>query len=601
MDERKRWYKDMCFYSVFLRSFMDGDNDGVGDLWGVLDRLDYIASLNVDGIWLSAPYPAMNTDVGRDIVDFMDVAPEYGGMEAFRQLVDEVHRRGMKLLLDLPLNCTGTEHPWFQASLRGEKPYKYYYIWRPGRDNGKAPNNWRNVYNEAAWTWSKERKAYYLHLLGKDQPDLNMRNPAVRAELKTIFRFWLDLGVDGFREDELSYISKAKELPDGFPFWPVRRGSRHYDRGPYLRSYLQEFRHDVFDRFDCMTVGSLPGIGAAEAGDYVDEPDGELDLIQHTDAMRGDNLFGGLIHHRFFLLKQKYYWDKWQRGLSSKGWSLLSLESSDYPRSISRYGSEKYRLESGKALAAAFLFQRGCPVIYQGQEIGMTNIRLDSVHWYPDEESRRIYRRGRHRSDQKKLEQVWLCSRASARSPMQWDGSDNAGFTAAEPWSYVNQNARSVNVWEQEQDENSLLQFYRRALALRRELSVVRGGSYRDRRPLSPWFYVYERSNRSGRLLVMCSFSDKARLLVCPKDYDLKRGKLLLQTHGDALEGNNVYLQPYECRVYWFPGSRKAELDAAKAQKKTTRFKLAWKKLREYLRSFKEFHDEYEEENDDLL
>ncbi len=600
MDERKRWYKDMCFYSVYLRSFMDGDNDGTGDLWGVLRKLDYIASLHVDGIWLSAPYPSMNTDIGRDITDFTDIAPEYGGMEAFTELLNAVHGRGMKLILDLPLNCTGKEHPWFQASLRGEKPYKYYYIWRPAGERGRVPNNWRNLRNEEAWTWSEERKAYYLHLLGRNQPELNMRNPAVRNEIKDIFRFWLDLGVDGFREDQLSYISKPKELPDGLPLWPIRRGSSQYDRGPYLRSYLQEFRHDVFDRFDCLTVGYMPGIPAKAARDYVDEPDGELDMIQHSDAMRGDNFFGGLFYHRFCLLKQKHYWDSWQSTMADKGWSLLTLESSDYPRSISRFGSEKYRLESGKALAAAFLFQRGCPVIYQGQEIGMTNIRLDSINFYQDEESRRIYRQCRKRDDKSKLEQVWLRSRESARTPMQWDGGDRAGFSETEPYCYVNQNSRSVNVAEQENDPGSLLNFYRQALELRGELPVVRGGSYRDLRPLSPWFYVYERANRSGRLLVMCSFSDKARLLVCPRDYDLRRGKLLLQSRGDELEGNNVYLQPYECRVYWFPGSRRAELDEARAQKKTTRFKAAWLKLREYLRSFKEFHDEVEEENDEL-
>ena len=601
MDERTRWYKDMCFYSVFLRSFKDGDNDGVGDLWGVLEKLDYIASIGVDGIWLSAPYPAMNEDVGRDVVDFMSVAPEYGGMEAFRALLDAVHSRGMKLLLDLPLLCTGSEHPWFQASLRGEKPYKYYYIWRPAGERGRLPNNWRNIYNEDAWCWSKERQAYYLHLLGKNQPDLNMRNPAVRAEIKNILRFWLELGVDGFREDRLSYISKPKELPDGLPFWPLRRGSRHYDRGPYLRSYLQEFRHDVLDKYDCLIVGDMPGISARLAGEYVDEPDGELDLMQHSDAMRGDNFFAGRVHHPFSLVKQKHYWDRWQSSLADKGWSLLMLENSDYPRSVSRYGSDQFRVESGRALAAAYLFQRGCPVIYQGQEIGMTNLLLDSIKWYPDEESKRIYRRSRKSNERKKLEQVWLRSRASARSPMQWEGSERAGFSEAKPYCYVNPNTRSVNVAAQEEESDSLLNFYRKALSLRRELNVVRAGRYKDLRPLSPWFYVYERSNRSGRLLVMCSFSRKARLLVCPKDYELKQGELLLHSHGEALEGKNVYLQPYECRVYWFPGSHKARKDEEKAQKPTTRFKLAWKKFREYLRSFKEFHDEYEEEENDRL
>ncbi|MCQ2438132.1 MAG: alpha-amylase family glycosyl hydrolase [Oscillospiraceae bacterium] len=596
MDERARWYKDLCFYRVFPRSFLDGNGDGIGDLWGLKDRLDYIQSLQADGIWLSSVCPSMNRDIGRDVTDFCAVAEEYGGMEAFLALLEELHRRGMKLILDLELSCTGTEHPWFRASEQGEKPYKYYYIWRPAGERGRAPNNWQNIYSESAWSWSGERKAYYLHLQGENQPDLNMRNPEVRAEIKKIMRFWLDLGVDGFREDRLNLISKPKELPEGLPLWPLRRGSRHYDRGPFLRSYLQEFRHDVLDRYNCLTVGDLGSVGAQEARDYADEPDGELDLVLHRDYFRGDSLFNGLFHTRFSLLRQRFYWDRWQRAMAEKGWNILCLENEDTPRSVSRFGSEKLRTASGKALAAAVLFQRGTPLLYQGQEIGMTNIRLDSVDWYQDDESLRLYRRARTRDDKKRLERVWRGSRQSARSPMQWSDGDDAGFTTGEPWFYVNQNYRSVNVAQQDGDADSLLNFYRKALTLRREMNVVRTGSYRDLRPLSPWFYVYERTNRSGRLLVMCSFASVARLLVCPREYELKKGELLLSTHGDALEGRNVYLKPYECRVYWFPGSRKAQLEEAKAQKKTTRFRAAWKKFREYLRSFREFYDDYEDE-----
>ncbi len=599
MDERTRWYKDKSFYYVFLPSFMDGNDDGIGDLYGLMDRLDYIASLHVDGIWLSAPYPAMGLDSGRDVVDFCDIDPRYGDMDAFRMLLDAVHQRGMKLLLDLPLHCTGSEHPWFRRSVEGEKPYKFYYIWRPAPERGKKPNNWRNLRNDDAWTWSEEREAYYLHLSEPHQPELNMRNPQVRSEIKAIMRFWLEMGVDGFREDRLSYISKPKELPDGLPLWPFRRGHRHYDRGPYLRSYLQEFRHDVLDRYACMIVGDMPGIGAREAFDYADEPDGELDLIQHTDHMRGDNLFGGLLPHRFFLLKQKFYWDRWQKTMEDKGWNLLALENRDFSRSISRYGSEKYRTESGKCLAAAFLFQRGTPVIYQGQEIGMTNIRLDAINWYTDPDSRWIYRRNRRLSDKKRLERVWAASPESARTTMQWDEEENGGFSARDPLPYVNQNYRSVNVAQQEAEEESLLNFYRRALELRRDMGVLTRGSYRDLAPRSPWFYVFERCNRSGRLLVMCSFADKSRLLLCPKGYELKKGQLLLSTHGDELEGRNVYLRPWECRVYWFPGSRRVELDEVKAQKKTTRLRRFWKGFREYLRSFREFYDDIEEEDYD--
>lgn len=550
-------YKDMCFYRVWLRSFRDGNGDGIGDLQGVLDRLDYIQSLHTDGLWLSPVFPTGGENGTGGVTDFKSVAPEYGDLELFRLLLEEAHQRGMTVILDLPVNHSSHRHPWFKASCRGEKPYRDYYIWRKAAEGKKLPNNWQSQYGGPAWEWNENRKAFYLHLFDEKEPDLNMNNPAVRREFKSILRFWLELGVDGFQLEKVTFLSKAKGLPDGFPLMPVLRGIGKYNHGPNLHAMLQEFRRDVLEDSGTLTIGDAPFTTPRTALDYLIRPENDLDLLVPSAPMTGDCFFLSRLHHRFLLWKQKILWSRWQKSMEEQGWNLLYLESPDHPRAISRFGSEQFRSDCGKSLAVSYLFQQGTPCIYQGQEIGMTNIRLDSINCYNDPQTRSLYRGLSPKLARGGLRRVWTGSPESARTPMQWDDTRNAGFTEGEPWFYVNQNYREVNVADQESDPESLLNFYRRAMELRKEIPAVRSGSYRDLRPLSNKLHVYERRTRHTRLLVICSYSSKDVMFRAPRDYDLHQGRLLLTSHGSEHKNGSFLLHPYETRVYYFDDRRK--------------------------------------------
>ena len=377
-----RWFKDMVFYQIWPRSFRDGNGDGIGDLWGVLEKLDYLKELGIDGVWFSPLYPSPGADCGYDISDYMDIAPEYGGMEAFRAVLEGLHQRGMKLVMDLVVNHTSDEHEWFQKSRRRIEPYTDYYIWRPAKPNGKLPNNWDSHFEGKAWQWDDLRQEYYLHLFAVKQPDLNMDNPLVRTEVKKILKFWLDLGVDGFREDVITFISKKEGLPDDHLF-PIFKGIRFYNHGPHIHEYLQEFRRDVLENYDCMTIAEAPLVTPQRALDYIEESDtNEIDMMIQFQCMCADCFFTDYMPRSFSLKRLRRAFSSWQTQLDGRGWNALYLENHDHPRVISRYGSEQYRVESGKMLAVSYLFLKGTPFIYQGQEIGMTNWRPESTSMY---------------------------------------------------------------------------------------------------------------------------------------------------------------------------------------------------------------------------
>ena len=554
--ERTLWYKDAVFYQIWPRSFKDSDGDGVGDLMGIYEKLDYIRSLHVDAIWFSPLYPSPNADYGYDVADYMDISAEYGGMTAFKKVLDGAHRRGMRVIMDLVVNHTSDQHPWFQASRRREEPYTDYYIWRKAKPDGTLPNNWDSLFEGKAWQYDELRQEYYLHLFAVKQADLNMDNPRVRDEVKKIMRFWLDMGVDGFREDVITFISKDEGLLDGFFLMPAAKGIGHYANGPHLHEYLSEFR-DVLDRYDSVAIGEAPMLTPRKALEFISGDRPELDMMISFQCMEGDCFYQESIPHRFSIFKLKHIWDRWQRLLRDKGWNFLYIENHDHPRVISRYGSEKYRVESGKALAASYLFQQGTPIIYQGQEIGMTNIRLDSIDKYEDVQTVSHYHTYFTKEpEQKRMERVWRSSRESARTPMQWDASPNAGFTEGTPWFWVNPNHTKINVADQEDDPESLLNFYREAVRLRSELSVVRYGTFKLYYPMSDKLFVYERRSKSQRLLVICSYTDAPVKFKAPKGYDLKKGELILRSHGDRVEKNGFTTMPYETRVYLYRDRR---------------------------------------------
>jgi glycosidase len=550
--ERTRWYKNSVFYQVWPRSFRDGNGDGMGDLYGVLEKLDYIKSLGADGIWFSPLYPSPGADCGYDISDYTDIDGMYGGMDAFRAVLEGAHQRGMRVVMDLVINHTSDEHDWFQKSRRRIAPYSDYYIWRPAKPDGSLPNNWDSMFEGRAWQFDPLRGEYYLHTFAVKQPDLNMDNPLVREEVKKILRFWLDLGVDGFREDVITFISKTPSLPDD-KLAPACRGLRYYNHGPRIHEYLSEFRRDALADYDCMTLAEAPMISPRKALEYIAEPDGEIDMMIQFQCMCADCLFTDYFPIPFSLPLMKRAFGSWQRRLDGRGWNMLYLENHDHPRIISRYGSEKYRSQSGKCLAAAYLFLKGTPFIYQGQEIGMTNWRPGSADMYEDVQTRWQYENWHTELPEKlRLRRLWRASRDSARTPMQWSGEKYAGFSSAPPWFCLNSNYPEINVASQEDDPDSLLNFYRRAVKLRKSLPVVADGGYREWYRASRQLYVYQRENSRQKLLVVCSFSQKPVRFSAPPGCRLAEGELLLKNYGSEIENNGFTARPYETRVYLF-------------------------------------------------
>ena len=546
--EKQRWYKDMVFYQIWPRSFKDGNGDGMGDLYGVYEKLDYIKSLGCDGIWFSPLYPSPGVDCGYDISDYMNIAEEFGGMDAFKKVLDGAHERGMKVIMDLVVNHTSDQHEWFQKSRQRIDPYTDYYIWRPAKPGGKLPNNWDSLFEGKAWAWDEMRQEYYMHLFAIQQADLNMDNLLVREEVKNILRFWLDMGVDGFREDVITFISKPEGLPDD-KLMPASKGIFMFNHGPHLHEYLDEFKRDVFSKYDCMILAEAPMVTPKKALEYIDESNNPvLDMMIQFSTQEADCFMTDYYHMPFNLRKLKKTYSNWQNKLDGKGWNMLYIENHDHPRMVSRYGSEKFQKESAMMLAVSYLFQKGTPFIYQGQEIGMTNWYPSDPEMYEDVQTRwQYFNVATKQSPEKRLKRLWDGSRDSARTPVQWSAEENAGFTTGTPWFYINENYKDINVADQEKDENSVLNFYRHAIKLRKELSSVRHGNYQEHGKMSSSFYTYSREDEYEKLLVVCSFTEKTKKWNVPAGFDLSSAELLLANY-DKLDGTT--LKPYETRVY---------------------------------------------------
>nr|WP_297766671.1 alpha-glucosidase [uncultured Butyrivibrio sp.] len=557
------WYKPMSFYQIWVRSFCDGNGDGIGDLYGVYDKLEYVKSLGVDGIWFSPIYPSPNADFGYDISDYKDIHPDFGDLDQFKRVLRKAHSLGLKIVMDLVINHTSDEHPWFLESRKGkDNPYSDYYIWRD------KPNNWKSLFEGEAWEYDPVRGQYYLHIFAKKQPDLNMDNPKVRQEVKDIMRFWLDMGVDGFREDVINFISKKEGLPDGLSFLPAATGMSHYKDGPHIHEYLSEFRK-VCNEYDCFQLGEGPMTTVSSAMKYLTGKTKSLDMMFSFDHMMADCLYTEYLHRPFSLVKLKKAFTKWQSALNGKAWNALYLENHDHPRIISRYGSEYFWRESGTMLAASYIFQQGTPFIYQGQEIGMTNIKLMSIDQYMDVSSITNYHTYHLKEDpERRLHRIHLSSRDSARTPMQWNATDNAGFSKVKPWFYVNPNYKRVNVAKEEPDKLSILNFYRKCLALRKSSETLVYGQYTEHFPKDKNIYMYERSLDDESYLVICSFSRFPVKAHKPPKFSGCHGELVLCNYPDmktdphaGIVGNihlglseqelkKGYLRPYETRVY---------------------------------------------------
>lgn len=555
--EKKCWYKEMAVYQIWCRSFCDGNGDGIGDLWGVLSKLDYIASLNVDGIWFSPLYPSPNADYGYDISDYKNIHPDFGNLEVFKQVLDGAHKRGMRVFMDLVVNHSSDEHEWFKESRKSkDNPYRDYYYWRPGKGKKRPPNNWDSLFEGRAWEYDKATDEWYMHIFSKKQPDLNMSNPKVREEVKDIMRFWLDMGVDGFREDVITYIAKADGLPSAKVKLPAATGMQYYTNLPKVHDYLAEFKRDVLDFYDCFTVGEGPRMEPEVALSYVREgKDKVLDMMINFAHMEADCFITDFLQRPFDLVKLKKAFTKWQTKMYGKGWNALYMENHDHPRIISRYGSEKYRVESGKSIAASYLFQRGTPFVYQGQEIGMINTPLPSLDDYKDimvKNNARIAR-SLGLSKETVLRLAQKASRDNARTCMQWSSAPNAGFTNGKPWFVVNSNYKDINVESQLGDPGSILNFYRNALQFRRDNPVVIYGDYVEHMPKSKELYVYERNLAGKKLLVICSYSEECVRFDAPEGITLDETKQVFGNYdNNFVISNGFTTRPYEMRVYLF-------------------------------------------------
>lgn len=552
---RSDWYKKMVVYQIWPRSFCDGNGDGIGDLWGVYEKLDYIQSLGVDAIWFSPLYPSPNADFGYDVADYRSINPEYGDLDIFKKVLDSAHERGMRVFMDLVVNHSSDEHEWFKKSRDPNSPYRDYYFWRPGKvgKDGKRrpPNNWDSLFEGGAWEFDEESGEYYLHIFDKKQPDLNHDNPELRQEIKDIMRFWLDMGVDGFREDVITFISKVEGLPSSYPKLPAGTGMQRYMNGPRIHEYLREYKA-VASEYDCMLLGEAPRMDTKTALSYL-EP-GELDLMFNFSHMEADCLMTDFLHTPFNLRKLKRAFTSWQDSLNGRAWNTLYIENHDHPRVISRYGSEKYRVESGKMLACAYMLQQGTAFVYQGQEIGMTNLRLPDTGLYVD-----VMLRNNCRIASKILPQSVVLNlaqkscRDSARTPMQWSAAPNAGFTSGKPWFFVNENYREINVENAEKSPDSLLNFYRELIKFKKTNPVAIWGEYEEHMAQSSNFYVYSRSYENKRLLVICSFSEKPLHFEPPEGFDLRKGNLLFKNYTlNVCPENTFTTRPYEVRVYAF-------------------------------------------------
>ena len=551
----KDWYKELVVYQIWPRSFCDGNGDGIGDLQGVLSKMDYLQELGINCIWFSPLYPSPNADFGYDIADYKNIHPDYGDLELFKTVLDEAHKRGIKVIMDLVVNHTSDEHQWFINSLDKNSPYHDYYIWRKGRLGGKLPpNNWLSCFEGGAWEYNKNLNEYYLHVFAKKQPDLNHDNPKVRQEVKDVMKFWLDMGIDGFREDVITFISKRKGLPDGIPL-PVGTGIEHYMDGPNIHKYLSEYR-EVTDQYDCFTVGEAPMMTPAKALNYIDERNKELDLMFHFQHIEADAFLIDYLQKPFDLKSMKRAFTSWQNKINGRAWNTLYIENHDHPRIISRYGSEKYRTQSGKMLANMYMLQQGTPFIYQGQEIGMLNTRLDSIDEYEDvfvKNNYAVAKNKLHMKESKCFELAVKSTRDNARTPVQWDDSENAGFTTGKPWFPVNKNYHEINAKKESENPDSILNHYKKLIKFKKENPVAIYGDYKEHYKNSSKLYVYERNYKGSRLLVINSFTEDNVAFEAPKGFELDKGKAILCNYPNpTVQGNGFKTRPYETRVYLF-------------------------------------------------
>lgn len=547
-----QWWKKSVVYQIYPRSFNDSNGDGIGDIQGIIEKLDYLKLLGVDVIWLSPIYDSPNDDNGYDIRDYQTIMDEFGSTADFDQMLKEIHQRDMKLVMDLVVNHTSDEHEWFVQSKKSkDNPYRDYYIWREG-NNGKEPNNWGSFFSGSAWDYDEMTNEYYLHLFSKKQPDLNWENPKLREEVYDMMKYWLDKGIDGFRMDVINMISKQPGLPDGV----LGEGQLHGDgspffmNGPRIHEFLQEMNQEVLSKYPIMTVGEMPGTTPDDAILYTNPDRNEVNMIFTFEHMDLDSAPGGKWNLKSLnLVELKENLTKWQTALHNKGWNSLYWNNHDQPRIVSRFGNDKeYRVKSAKMLAACLHFMQGTPYIYQGEEIGMTNVAFTSLEDYRDIETINMYheRKLLGFTHEEIMTSIYAKGRDNARTPVQWDDTQHGGFTSGTPWIKTNPRYKEINVKNALEDPQSIFYFYQKLISLRKEMDIIVEGDFQLLAKNHPTLFAYERKWKDESLLVLCNFS--ANELVMEEELTCKipEYKVLLSNYE---AGSTAVLRPYEAVV----------------------------------------------------
>ena len=559
MDHNEHWWQKSVVYQIYPRSFMDSNGDGIGDLQGIISKLDYLRNLGIDVIWLSPFYASPNADNGYDISDYQKIMEEFGTMEDFDELLKEAHQRNLKIIIDMVVNHSSDEHEWFKKSKAGIEPYRNYYIWRKGVD-GKEPNNWRSNFSGSAWTYSEERQEYYLHLFHKKQPELNWQCAELRNEIYRMMNWWLDKGVDGFRLDVINYIGKNPEFPDGVigkdglgDFVPYAVNL------PISHDYIKEMNSQVWhNREGILTVGETPFASTDDAAQYSCLDNTELNMVFQFEHMDLDNAEDGSkwSDRRIPLLELKRSFSNWQRKLYGKAWNSLYWCNHDQPRVVSRLGNDTdtWWNKSAKMLATCLHFMQGTPYVYQGEELGMTNYPFSDIRDFRDVESINAYHEYTetlHVDSDKMISYLRNKSRDNARTPMQWDETDEAGFTTGVPWMPVNPNYKVINAAAQIGDEDSVYNYYRKLISLRKEHPIIVNGDFELVGEDDADVFVYLRHWKNQILWVACNFTDRMQKIVNPSSNhaEYREWHVICDNYspsGDAFEKDQIELQPYE-------------------------------------------------------
>jgi len=551
------WWKESVVYQIYPRSFKDSNGDGVGDLQGIVEKLDYLKELGVDIIWLSPVYKSPNDDNGYDVSDYQDIMDEFGTMADWEHLIQEMHDREMKLMMDLVVNHSSDEHQWFlEAKKSKDNPYRNYYIWRKGKD-GKEPTNWESFFSGSAWEYDETTDEYFLHLFSKKQPDLNWENAKLRKEVYDMMNWWIDKGVDGFRMDVINLISKAGyQDARNMEGKKYASGAEYFFNGPKIHEYLQEMNKEVLSR-GVVTVGETPGVDVEQAKLYTGSDRNELNMVFQFEHMDLDSGPGGKWDLRPLKLKDlRDNFTKWQKGLEGEGWNSLYLNNHDQPRMVSRFGNDgKYRVESAKMLATFLHTLQGTPYIYQGEEIGMTNVKFASIEEYKDIETLNMYKekvKENNEDEAKVMESIYVKGRDNARTPVQWNASEHAGFTTGTPWIAVNPNYKEVNVEQAVADPDSIFHYYKKLIKLRKENEVIVYGAYDVLLDDHEQIYAYTRTLKKEKLLVILNFSDHRPEFKLPEDMICRDVEVLISNYEQPEEPDvtSIKLRPYEAVVY---------------------------------------------------